>query len=125
VAPGAAPKELAPNQYRLTRFKKRNVGVELQNSNWIRNLQDINTSNQMEEFTMLFMALESVCLTDQEDSISWRWTTNGSYSVESTYECQFLGAMINFLATDIWRAKSQQKCKFFCLASLAQPSPHI
>jgi hypothetical protein len=62
---------------------------------------------------MLFMVLESVSLSDQEDSITWRWKANGSYLVASAYECQFLGAMINFLAADIWRAKCVQKCKFF------------
>jgi hypothetical protein len=67
----------------------------------------------MEEFTMLFMALEAVNLNDQEDSITWRWTANGVYSVASTYECQFLGVMISFKAADIWRAKTEQKCKFF------------
>jgi hypothetical protein len=45
---------------------------------------------------MLFMALAPVTLTDQDDSIVWRWTTNGCYSVASAYECQFLGAMIRF-----------------------------
>jgi hypothetical protein len=109
----AAPKDLAPNLFRLAMFKKRSVHAELQNSNWIRNLQDIHTPSQIEEFTMLFMALESVSLTDQEDSIKWRWTVNDSYSVASAYECQFLGAMINFPATEIWRAKYEQKCKFF------------
>jgi hypothetical protein len=100
------PKELAPNLYRLARFRKRSVHVEMKNSNWIRNLQDIDTPNQMEEFTMLFMALELVCLNDQ-DSTRWRWTANGAYSVASTYDCQFLRVMINFPATNIWRTKTE------------------
>jgi hypothetical protein len=62
---------------------------------------------------MLFMALEAVKLNDQEDSISWRWTANGVYSVASAYECQFLGSMIRFKVVDIWKAKTEQKCKFF------------
>jgi hypothetical protein len=93
---GAAPKELAPNLYRLARFRKRSVHVEMKNS----------TPNQMEEFTMLFMALELVCLNDQ-DSTRWRWTANGAYSVASTYDCQFLRVMINFPATNIWRTKTE------------------
>jgi hypothetical protein len=62
---------------------------------------------------MLFMALSSMNLTDQDDSIAWRWTANGCYSVSSVYDCQFLGAMIRFPAANIWRAKTEQKCKFF------------
>jgi hypothetical protein len=38
------------------------------------------------------------------------------YSVASAYGCQFLGAMIKFPVADIWRATTEQKCKFFsCL----------
>jgi hypothetical protein len=94
-------------------FKKRSVHTELTNCNWIKNLQDIQTTTQLEEFTMLFMALSTVTLNDQDDTISWRWTSNGCYSVAFAYECQFLGAMIRFPTADIWRAKAEQKCKFY------------
>jgi hypothetical protein len=32
------PKELAPNLYKIARFKTRIVQIELHNDNWIRNL---------------------------------------------------------------------------------------
>jgi hypothetical protein len=73
---GAAPRELVPNLYKLARFKKRSVSKELHNSNWIRNLQGIHTTEQLEEFTLLFMALEDINLNDQDGSIRWRWTSN-------------------------------------------------
>jgi hypothetical protein len=47
----------------------------------------------LEEFAMLFMALESVTLNDQPDKIIWKWTKDGKYSVASAYYCQFIGAM--------------------------------
>jgi hypothetical protein len=109
----AAPKDLAPNLYGTTRFKRRFISTELTNSNWIRILQDIQTTSQLEEFILLFMALTPVSLSGQDDSIAWRWTANRCYSVSSAYECQLLGATIGFPATDIWRTKTEQKCKFF------------
>jgi hypothetical protein len=36
---------LAPNLYKVARFKNRSVQVELRNSNWIRNLQNIHSPN--------------------------------------------------------------------------------
>jgi hypothetical protein len=33
------------------------------------------------------MALNSVTLTNQEDKMTWKWTTDGKYSVASAYEC--------------------------------------
>jgi hypothetical protein len=57
---GTSPRDLAPNMFRMARFKRRSVNKELQNSNWIRNLSCINTSALIEEFTLLFMALAPV-----------------------------------------------------------------
>jgi hypothetical protein len=99
--------------YKIARFKKRSVHTELTNCNWIKNMEDIQITTQLEEFTMLFMTLSVVTLNDQDDTISWRWTSNGCYSVASAYECQFLRAVIRFSAADIWKAKIEQKCKFF------------
>jgi hypothetical protein len=73
----------------MTRFKRRSVSKELHNSNWIRNLFDINTSALIEEFTLLFMALTPAQLSDQRDKIVWKWTLDGKFTVPSAYDCQF------------------------------------
>jgi hypothetical protein len=84
---GRAPKDLAPHLYDIAKFKRRSIHDELRNDNWIRSLGHILNTHQIEEFTMLFMALNSVTLTNQEDKITWKWTTDGKYSVASAYEC--------------------------------------
>jgi hypothetical protein len=38
---------------------------------------------------------------------------DGKYSVSSTYDCQFIGSIIQFPATSIWQAASKPKCRFF------------
>lgn len=110
---GAAPKELAPNLYETARFKFRSVRQELQNFNWIRNLGPINTPALLEEYMLLFMALSSVALTEARDTISWRWTSTGTYTVASAYEVQFRGAMSFFPAKYLWSANTEPKCRFF------------
>jgi hypothetical protein len=50
---GSSPKDLAPNFFKLARFKYRNVYTELQNLNWIKNLGELHTANLMHEFIML------------------------------------------------------------------------
>jgi hypothetical protein len=67
-----APKDLAPNLYQLAMLKSKSVNTELPNLNWIRNLKEISTTAQLEEFTMLFMALSSAQLSDQKDEIVWK-----------------------------------------------------
>jgi hypothetical protein len=66
---GQAPKDLAPNVFKIARFKNRSVHTELHNLNWIRNLQEISNVVQLEEFTILFMALSSIELTQESDKI--------------------------------------------------------
>jgi hypothetical protein len=67
----------------------------------------------MEEFTLLFMALDSVVLSDQDDGISWRWTPNATYSVSSAYEVQFRGTYARFPASRVWKCIAEPKVKFF------------
>jgi hypothetical protein len=38
---------------------------------------------------------------------------SGKYTVTSAYECQFQGSIGTFPATNIWKALSEPKCKFF------------
>jgi hypothetical protein len=64
---GHSPKDLAPNLFQIAKFKKRSVAAELHNDNWIMNLQQISTPSQLEEFTLLFMALSGLKLNDQND----------------------------------------------------------
>jgi hypothetical protein len=57
---GCAPKDLATDMDKIARFKTRSMHTELHNDNWIRNLHDIHNTTQMEECTLLLMALSSV-----------------------------------------------------------------
>jgi hypothetical protein len=110
---GSAPKELAPHLYEVDKFKKIIVYTELTNINWIRSLQHISSCDQIDEFTLLFMALVEIQLNDHNDSIYWKWTANGKFLVASTYECQFQGSMTPFPASDIWTSYSERKNQFF------------
>jgi hypothetical protein len=89
------------------------VSTELTNNNWIRSLPSINTPALLEEFTTLFTTISSIHLTDQHDTIVWRWTADGKYSVKSAYDCQFRGAFTFFPATEVWKAHTAPKCKFY------------
>jgi hypothetical protein len=110
---GSAPKDLAPNLFKLARFKCISVAKELHNNNWIRNLSHISSSVQLEEFTLLFMALSEVQLGEQKDSIFWKWTADKKFLVATAYECQFLGYTMPLPAPDLWTAYSEHKSNFF------------
>jgi hypothetical protein len=67
---GVAPRDLSPSLYKIARFKTRSVQTEMYNSNWIINLQNIHTSVQLEEFTLLFMTLSAMSLNEDKDKIT-------------------------------------------------------
>jgi hypothetical protein len=115
---GAAPKEMVPSLFALTRFKRRSVQQELSNSNWIRNLGTIDNPSMVEEYVMLYLAISAISLTDRRDQIFWRWSGNGKFSVAYAYNCHLIGSLNQFLAQEIWRARTEPKCRFFASLDL-------
>jgi hypothetical protein len=110
---GQAPKDLAPNLYNIAKFKHRILHTKLHYLNWIRNLQEINMVVKFEEFTILFMALSSIELSQESDQISWKWIGDDQFTVASTYDYQFWGAMSTFTPNVVWKASTKSKCRFF------------
>jgi hypothetical protein len=92
---------------------KRYVQKELHQENWIKSIGEIHSLVLLNEYVMLSVMLDSISLNDQDDQIIWGWTSNGHYLVASAYDYQFAGPMTYFPATNIWRAKSELKCRFF------------
>jgi hypothetical protein len=84
---GAAPRDIARSLYKKAWFKGRSVCTELHNDSWIRNIKNIDNSTLLEEIVLLYTTLSSITLTNQKDTITWRWTANGQFSVASAYEC--------------------------------------
>ena len=51
--------------------------------------------------------------TQQEDTIQWKFTSNGKYSAASAYKAQFLGSTYAPHYKTIWHCWAPPKCKFF------------
>jgi hypothetical protein len=47
---------------------------------WIKNLKQISTSEQLEEFILLFNTLSDIQLNENRGAIQWRWSALGEYS---------------------------------------------
>jgi hypothetical protein len=98
------------------------VNIELNNMNW--NINQINTETLIDEFILLFIAMNDVVLTEEKDAISSKWTTSGEYTTTSAYDIQFLGTFPMFNnATTIWKAKTRAKCRFFAWLAVWKKAP--
>jgi hypothetical protein len=49
------------------KLKSRTISAELQNHSWITDLREISSLEMLEKYIMLYIALSTVTLTDQED----------------------------------------------------------
>jgi hypothetical protein len=93
---GKAPRDLAPNLYKLAWRKNNTVEDDLKDMNWTRVLWHMSTVDQMSEFVLLWGLVQEVQLVpDQPDTISWHWTTNGQYSSKSAYATQFFWILLH------------------------------
>lgn len=54
-----------------------------------------------------------VQLTEETDSLVWRWTNGGAYSAKSAYSSLIGAWMMNWGYPEIWKCKAPKKVKFF------------
>ncbi|KAG2653397.1 hypothetical protein PVAP13_1NG454519 [Panicum virgatum] len=56
----------------------------------MRGLRRINNERALTQFVHLWTQLRNICLQpSQLDTIQWRFTTDGNFTVKSTYRVQF------------------------------------
>jgi len=112
---GQAPKYLAPNLFRLVSRTNQTVQKELRNNNWMHKLgRKITSATHIEEFVSLWIRIQDVHLQQGvQDTITWRWTNDGNYSIRSAYRIQFRGSLLPFRTDLIWKAHVENRCKIF------------
>jgi hypothetical protein len=110
---GTAPRDLAPNLYKLAWRKHRKVFEEVTNANWTRGLWRMSTVTEMVEFVELWDRVQQVQFTDNQYQMFWRWTANGEYTAKSAYNIQFSGSYTRVDSQVLWKAPMEGKHKFF------------
>jgi hypothetical protein len=114
--------DLAPTLYKCCTLRKISVGQALTGKKWLRHFKRDLPHEAILQFLQLYARLNSVQLMHGvQDSISWRWTTNGTYSTSSAYEMHFEGSLRFSFVSSIWKSDAPLKCGLFAwLAMLAK-----
>ncbi|CAO2206826.1 unnamed protein product [Urochloa humidicola] len=110
---GRAPRDLAPNLYKLAWRKNMTVREDLENDKWTRGMWRMTTVTEMAELVTLWTFVDEVQLSDMEDEIRWTRTTDGVYTAKSAYNAQLADSYCTFDAKSIWSAKTEGKHRFF------------
>ena len=71
--------------------------------NWTRELWRMESVHKMAEFVELWDLVSVVQLVNQDDTIRWKWTNDGTYTAKSVYLAQFKGSVSPFKSDAIWR----------------------
>lgn len=75
----------------------------LHDRRWIRDISSALGVQAILEYINLWMTLRSVQLSDEPDSLSWRWESSGEYSSHLAYQVMFLGRS-RFVYKPIWKS---------------------
>lgn len=78
---GRAPRDIAPNLYKLAWRKHRKVHEEIDNQSWTRGLWRMSTVEEMSEFIVLWDLVQNTSLSDSPDNITWRWGIHSKISI--------------------------------------------
>lgn len=74
---------------------------------------------------ILWNDLQQIQLTqNQEDSLTWRWTTNGQFTSSLAYAATLAANIKPPFAKLAWNSDAPPKCLFFCLASWSGSLPN-
>jgi hypothetical protein len=110
---GQAPRDFAPHLYKLAWRKHQSVKEDLQNYNWTRGLWRMTSASEMAEFVSLWTLVSDVQLSEEKDTIRWKWTEHGQYTSRSAYAAQHVRSFCTFDSTVILKAKTEGKHRFF------------
>jgi mannosylglycoprotein endo-beta-mannosidase len=120
---GRAPQDIAPECFKLAWRKNHSVAAALSGRRWLRGLRRLCTTEGVRQFVDLWTQLSQVQLHSAEDTITWRFSADGRYSAKSAYKVQFIGAIQDGQWNIIWRAKVENKCRFFSWLLLQSKLP--
>jgi hypothetical protein len=73
--------------------RSRTVAAGLQGHSSARDIRGTIGIHEIGQYLMLWRELEQTTLTDQPDTLIWKWSTSGRYSASSCYRARFHGSI--------------------------------
>ncbi|WVZ91118.1 hypothetical protein U9M48_037331 [Paspalum notatum var. saurae] len=105
---GQMPKQIALLCFKLVWRKNLKA---LQGNSWMRGLRRMSTDQELRQFVQLWRDIQNLQLSPQPDSITWRLSSSGEYTVKLAYDAQFIGSYSNHQWKKVWKAKVESKCR--------------
>jgi hypothetical protein len=118
---GVQADAIAPDLVKLVRpgvQRMWTVQQGLQNEAWVRDIAGELSVNAVIQYLKLWVELQRVVIGDGEDTIKWKWTTDGIFSSRTAYRAFFFGRTTLPGADQVWNAFAPFKFKFHAWLAL-------
>jgi hypothetical protein len=113
---GRSVSEIMPRLYACIPKRRRRtttVAQGLQNRRWVQDIHGTLGIEEIGDYLLLRRRLEHIQLSDQADTMVWKWTSNGSYSASSCYRATFHGSLLCDAWQLTWKTWAPHSVKFF------------
>jgi hypothetical protein len=107
--------DIAPLIYEGSKRKNCTVQIAIEDDFWVSQINNQNglSLDHIVQFANLWEMLHGTHLDhNAKDSISWKLTNDGCYSLESAYAMQFLGTK-SLMTSLVWKSWAPPKCKTY------------
>lgn len=107
-----------PTLYSYVGRARLSVAKALINNRWVRGLQGTLSNEAVGEFFQLWDEVRDVSLHSSADEISWKLTSDGTFSAASAYDIFFM-AMENCPYGELlWHSRAPSRVRFFMWVAL-------
>jgi hypothetical protein len=113
---GRSISDIAPHLYACIpkrRRRIRTIADGLLSHSWAHDIHDTIGIPEIGEYLLLWRQLEPVELSNQADTLTWKWNDSGTYSAKSCYNAMFQGSTLCSAWKLTWRTWAPQRVKFF------------
>jgi hypothetical protein len=113
---GRSVSEIMPRLYACIPKRRRRtttVAQGLQNRRWVQDIHGTLGIEEIGDYLLLRRRLEHIQLSDQADTMVWKWTSNGSYSASFCYRTTFHGSLLCDAWQLTWKTWASHSVKFF------------
>jgi hypothetical protein len=113
---GRSISEIAPHLYACIpkrRRRTRLIAEGLLAHSWARDIHGTLGIDEIGQYLLLWRWLEHVQLTNQTDTMTWKWNANSIYTAASCYKATFLGSTQCDAWRLTWKTWAPPSVKFF------------
>ena len=113
---GISPSLAYPKLFKHSKRRNITLSQGINNRFWVTLIKPNPCFEVIAEYLDFWHRADQVVLSQADDKIIWKWTSNKIYSANSAYHCQFIGRIYTPLSQLILEDQDTTKGEVLCVA---------